>query len=410
MATGKKSSVYVYMKRRIAKSQNRAKSVGFLYLLATLVITAAACFPLLSFSSSSAKLGVMEFWKIFKGFSVAKLKTDVPSFLVAGLYGLLLFGLLINVLRAFKKLGWLCKKKASRLYGFNRNAYAMDDMGKIFSGSFSSVVCFHFVMALIAGAGNTKIEVLGFVALGVGLFFHFLCGLLGGGVSLFEVNDGIQEEGRQVGYFMPLIRNLLQLACAGGAVYFFLKCSVLGEFAGNAVWQDGMAGFKRVMDAVTQTPMDFVLLGLHALALVWILSMITYATGTTEFDMEGAETSGRLSYLFLSLLLAVTAGFIYFYFGEKGTLETLDHTNMLIVFGIALVTLVLELCLIATPKVPVENTDDVDAKKYLNANCKKSGVYPVLVKPTKTQPPVDNTKQKSMKNVGFNHYGFDFEE
>lgn len=410
MAIGKKSSAYVYMKQRIAKSQNRAKTVGFLYLLATLAITAVACLPILSFSTLSTKLGVMEFWKIFKGFSMDALKADVPSFLVAGLYGLLLLGLLINVFRVLKKLGWLCKKKASRLYGFNRNAYAMDDMGKIFSGSFSSVICFHFIMALVAGVGNTKIEALGFVALGGGLFFHFFCGLLGGGVSLFEVNDGIQEERRQVGYFMPLIRNLLQLACAGGVVYFFLKCSVLGEFAGNAVWQDGMAGFKRIMDAVKQTPMDFVLLGLHALALVWILSMITYATGTTEFDMEGAETSGRLSYLFLSLLLAVTAGFTYFYFGEKGTLETLDHTNMLIVFCIAIATFVLELCLVATPKVPVENTDDVDAKKYLNDNCKKNGVYPVLVKQTKTQPLVENTAQPPIKNIGFNHYGFDFEE
>ena len=405
MANNKKSSAYVYMKQRIAKSQSRAKTVGFLYLLATLAITALACLPLITFSSLSVELGVLDFWKTFKGFSVAAFQSNVPTFLVAGLYALLLVGLLVNVLRAFKKLGWLCKKKASRLYGFNRNAYAMDDLGKIYSGSFSSVLCFHFLMMLIVGVGNAKIGLLGYVFVGGGLFFHFFCGLLGGGVSLFEVQNGIQEEKREVGYFMPLIRNLIQVAAVGACAYFFLQCSVLGEFAGNEVWQDGMAGVKRVFNAVTETPKDFILLGLHVLALVWIFSMLTYATGTTEFDMEGAEASGRKSVLFLSLLLAVTAGFVYFYFGEKGTLESLEHKNMLILAGIALGTFLVELCLIGAPKVPEENVDDVDTRKYLNEHCDKNGVYPVIA-PPRTGQAVERPVAKN----GFNHFGFDFEE
>lgn len=405
MANNKKSSAYVYMKQRIAKSQSRAKTVGFLYLLATLAITALACLPLITFSSLSVELGVLDFWKTFKGFSVAAFQSNVPTFLVAGLYALLLVGLLANVLRAFKKLGWLCKKKASRLYGFNRNAYAMDDLGKIYSGSFSSVLCFHFLMMLIVGAGNAKIGLLGYVFVGGGLFFHFFCGLLGGGVSLFEVQNGIQEEKREVGYFMPLIRNLIQMAAVGACAYFFLQCSVLGEFAGNEVWQDGMAGVKRVFNAVTETPKDFILLGLHVLALVWIFSMLTYATGTTEFDMEGTEASGRKTVLFLSLLLAVTAGFVYFYFGEKGTLESLEHKNMLILAGIALGTFLVELCLIGAPKVPEENVDDVDTRKYLNEHCDKNGVYPVIA-PPRTGQAVERPVAKN----GFNHFGFDFEE
>ena len=364
---------YVYMKQRISKAHGQAKCIGLVYLLATVAFAVLACLPLLELPAEvGLKLSVKEFWKPFK--QIKQFKTQVPTFLVAGFYGAMLLGLVVNVFRSLSKLGWLFKRRASRVYGFNRNMYAMDDMGRIFSGSLSCFTSFSFLIFLV-GRSSVKPDMLFYVLLGAGVFVHLVFGVWSGNVSLFEMNDGIIEQKREVGNFAPILRNLLQLAAVAAAIFFFLKVSVLGAMAADPVWAKGMAGVKEAIASFKAQPKETVVMGAHLLIAVLLLCMIAYATGTKEFDPDGAEAPGRKCNLFLSFLVAGLAAFLYFYFKEMATIASLDHKYMLFLAIAAGVMFVLELCLICLPRVPWTDSDDVDEEKYLKQTYAKSGVY-----------------------------------
>lgn len=387
---------YAYVKQRIASVQGKAKGVGFLYLIAILAITALALvFSLVSVEKAglSVKLTVMKFWEIFKTAKGAY-KANALHLAVAGIYGLMAFILVINVLRAFGKLGWLFKRKASRLYGFNRNMYAMDDLGNIFSGSFASVIVCHFIIALLATSVKAvKIEMFAYVVLGVGLFFHFIGGVLAGRVSLFETENGITELRREAGMGGAILRNIIQLAVAVAVGYFLLNFSQIRQTV------------DKIIDAPKVAFKDWKALLVPAVQLVlliWTIGLVTYATGTTEYDLEGAQASGRKGFLVWSLLTLLTAGgaFAYFKFVAKTTVSN----NLLIIAIIALVAVLFELILIKLPLVKHrKESDEVDTTEYVkqtyvDVDYNKPGVYLV-------QPPMQNPVPQP---YGY-PYGYGFE-
>jgi hypothetical protein len=162
------------------------------YLLSIIALAAAvAYFPLFDLAEQElAPIGVMEFWKAFTPDGIAALNTlpGIVKFSNCVLYGLMLLGVVINVLRALGKLGWLFKKKASKSYGFNRNVYAMEDLGNIFSGSFGFIITVYFFIAILCGEVNP--EMMLYIVLGGGLFIHLFAGVIGGKVSYFDIEDG----------------------------------------------------------------------------------------------------------------------------------------------------------------------------------------------------------------------------
>ena len=373
---------YAYVKQRIASVQGKAKGVGFLYLLGILAITALSLvFALISVEKAglSVKLTVVKFWEIFKTAKGAY-KANAINLAVAGVYGLMALILVINVFRAFGKLGWLFKKKASRLYGFNRNMYAMDDLGNIFSGSFASVIVCHFIIALLATSVKAvKIETFAYIVLGAGLFFHFLCGTLAGRVSLFETENGITEIRREAGMAGAFLRNLLQLVIAVAIGYFLVNFSQIRQTVDKIIADGAKVAFKDLK--------GLLLPAVQLVLLIWTIGLVTYATGTTEYDLEGADASGRKGFLVWSLLTLLTAGGAFAYF--KFVAKTAVSNNLLIIAIIALVAVILELVLIKLPLVPKQKeTDDIDTTEYVKQtyveiNYNKPGVYLV-------QPPMQN--------------------
>ena len=140
-----------YLKTRIARNRGRAQFVGIVYLLSIIVLAAAACLPLFDLGKqTSAPVGVFAFWKEFMPANLKAIKSwsDLLPIVNAGIYALMLLIVVINVFRALGKLGWLFKKKASKTYGFNRNVYAMEDLGDIFSGSFAVILSTYFLAAV----------------------------------------------------------------------------------------------------------------------------------------------------------------------------------------------------------------------------------------------------------------------
>ncbi|MBO5239844.1 MAG: hypothetical protein J6B56_00290 [Clostridia bacterium] len=358
------SQRYAYMKQRITKMQGKAKAFGFLYLLATIALAALACMPLIIWEESiGVKLGVMEFWTVFTKLGEG-IQGKELELIVAVIYGLMLFALVVNVLRSVFKLGWLFKKKASRLYGFNRNMYAMDDMGRRFSSSFAVIVCAHFLLMLILGEGT--LQPTAFVALGVGVFFHFACGIPAGNVSLFNTENGVIEQRRELGNFSPFVRNLFQLIIVAGVAYFFLGCAQIRSTLDLLLAENGLTDLMA-------DPLALITPALHLLILVLWIGMVYYATGTIEFDPDGAEAAGRKRFLALSVLLLLCAGGAFAY--GQFVAQTAVHQNVIIITAIALVAVVLELVLIKCPKEETENLDEVDSGAYLTENYDKPGVY-----------------------------------
>ncbi len=359
------SQRYAYMKQRIAKTQGKAKAFGLLYLLATIAITALACLPLLTIEDGTVTLvlGAASFWTVFTELGEGVVGKEL-NLAVAVIYGLMLLILAINLLRSLCKLGWLFKRKASRLYGFNRNMYAMDDMGRRFSSSFAATVAAHLTIALIVETAT--VQPFAFVLLGVGVFFHFACGIPAGNVSLFDTENGVVEQRREVGNFAPFVRNALQLVIVAAVAYFFV--SVAEIRAG--------IDFFLAEGAMETLAGDFTVIlnpALHLLVWLVLVGMIYYATGTIEFDMEGAEAAGRKRFLLLAILLLLVSGGAFVYGQFFAGTEVAQ--NIVFIAAVAFVAVLVELISINRPRVEVEDTDEVDASTYLTETYDKPGVY-----------------------------------
>lgn len=359
------SQRYAYMKQRIAKMQGKAKALGLLYLLATIALTALACLPLLVLNDETigVNLGVMEFWTVFTSLGEG-IQGKELTLAVAVIYGLLLLTLAINLLRSVCKLGWLFKKRASRLYGFNRNMYAMDDMGRRFSSSFAAILASHVVIALLVA--SVTLQPMAYAVLGVGAFFHFACGIPAGNVSLFNTDNGVVEERRELGSFSPFVRNVFQILIVAAATYLFLGVSQIRATVELLLAENGFA-------ELTGDFTSLIIPVLHVVMLLILVGMIYYATGTIEFDSEGAEASGRKRFLALSVLLLLCAGGAFAY--EQFVAQTTVHQNAILLAVVALIAVIIELVLIGCPKVKTENPDEVEVGAYLSESYDKPGVY-----------------------------------
>lgn len=359
MANETGTQKYMQIKKRIRKVQGNSKAIGVLYLLATLAVTALACFQLLTLDG--AAIGVLEFWKPFTKFQggdiLGVLKANIFEMAITLLYCILLLILLINAIRSFCKLGWLLKTKASKLYGFNRNMYAMDDMGKIFACSFTSTVSVHFLITVLGENVQFNLLYIG-ILLGVGVFFHFLCGMLAGNISLFTTDEDITEEKRIVGKFSPFVRNLLQIAAVAGIVWFFLDCCA----PVRALVQDLIANG---IENIKADPLSIIIPAAYVVLTVLIVCMFGYALSNKEFSAEGPKESGRKGFLWLSLLTFIVSAGITVY--DVWFLGNAFTNSLLIIVAISFVMFILEICLRKFPKAPYNNPDEVDVETYIQS-------------------------------------------
>ncbi|MBR2023941.1 MAG: hypothetical protein IJ996_05470 [Clostridia bacterium] len=302
------------LKKRVRTVQGRAKTAGMLYLLGiVLMAVAGAILTLVTNTVVSgtkfAEMPVINAYKaivdIFKG-GVANVIKDavlLSATVSLLLYVIMLLALVINIFRALAKLGWLFKTKASYTYGFNRNMYAMDDLGKIFSGSFAALILTNLWMVLFFTADN-KITLFGYIVLGVGLFFHILCGLIEGKVTLFTTGEKIDEVDREQGLFVYFFRNLIQVAVVGAIVIFFMKVSIFCEV------------FVTMMDALLVSKnmgwfgshLWYVIrFAVELFAWIWIMIMIKHATASTEYNREGKYGKGMKNFTVFSMFTFVFA-------------------------------------------------------------------------------------------------------
>ena len=357
----------VSLKKRIARTHSKAEFVGMLYLIATIFLAAVAFFPML-YGTSVGDMWVKTFWKPFlelKNIKASPIAVSVNVF-VALIYAVMLLTLVINVIKSLSRLSRLFKKKASRVNGYNRNLLAMERMGKIFSGTYCVFIAFPFMIHLISGAGFSNLF---YIAVAIGLIFHFWCGLVGGNVSWFTTGDTLEEEKRLVGRWAPFFRNLAQLVFVGLIMYFISRTNLML----NALkWMEKGAFtelFKAKMDVFVYGVIPFVQL----LACVWTLVLLKHATADTEFNRYGKEGDGMKNFRIFSIFLLVTSAalFILLIVASKKRDGIVPSMGTLYIAVIALAAMIEEFCMCRLPNVkgkveePVgetlsENEDELD--------------------------------------------------
>lgn len=363
------------LRKRVKAVQGKAKFAGVLYLLGTIALAAlVALFPVLEGGQTEITLSAIKFYKPLQelfsgGFAGLKSLTvdQMVSAAIALLYALMLLGMAINVLRSIAKLGWLFKRRASYTNGFNRNMYAMDDMGKRFSGTLGAMVIFNVFIYLLLGEG-VKITTFGYIMLGGGLAWHLLVGALGGTVTVFTMGDHIEEEEREHGIFVYVIRNVLQLVATAAILFFLVPQSVLMtkiEETLQLLVVD-KAGFSALKLK------DLVPAGVELVAWICLCVMIKHATASTEFNRDCMDGAGMRNFTVFSFFtfLAIGALVLLPYLGI-GVVEGASKLNskLAIATGIAFVAFLLD-CIVKSGGRG--SYDDLDMESYFKGD---SGRY-----------------------------------
>lgn len=324
------------LRKRVKKVHAKAGFVGVIYLLGALALLAIACMPMLKIGGE--KFWVVNFWKPLK--YIFKPERDWHAIIVAALYGLALLTALINLFRCLGKLGWLTKRSSRYVNGFNRNMRAMEKMGQVFSGTFAMIVNVFMIVYMLCWFSGAELTLWAYVFLGAGVFVHFLCGLIGGTVSYFNVGGGtgeVSEEKRNCGLFVYFFRNLVQIAATAAIVWLFMQTCVLGVFVDIALLPTNpFAGMDLVKEILP--------VALQGAILVCLFVLVSHATAPTEFNRHGIEGAGMKNYRIFSFILFLAAAGIFAieYFVSKIRPTEWLGWSYAIIAGIALVAFLVD--------------------------------------------------------------------
>ena len=292
------------LKTRIAHTRSRAQFAGFLYFVSIILLATAACLPLFDLSKQqNAPVGVFKALDVFKPASLQTLNTwtGMLSFVNALLYLVMLLVVLINVIRASTKLCWLYKRKASKTYGFNRNVYAMNDLGKLFSSSYSAIRITYFLIAMLCGFAYPNF--LMYIVVIGGTVVHVLAGFVGAKASYFNIEEGqIKEEARIVSRFPALVRNVLQLILVSLLMDYFQKNNVLYTVIGP------MLEVNAVNNYVLGQPLAYLPVVMQILGIICMIPLAKHAMGTKEFNIDGAYGAGMKTFRIFCFLLCGIIG------------------------------------------------------------------------------------------------------
>ncbi len=328
------------LKKAVTGNRARAKFVGFILLLAVVgFAVATALLPMLK--GTAVTLTVTKFWE---GFQKMSLKTSegLTKLVVTGLYGLMLLGLIVNVFRALGKLKMLNKKKGTKEDGFNHSAYAMNDMGKIFSGSFLVTITAYFLIYL----ASEGVSVNGFwlpIVLGAGVIIRLFTGVIGGKIKYFDFEgEELVEQKREVGRVAPFFRNLLQLAGVFSMMYFLLCANEQAPILSQLITTE-------FVSVLTDSVGTAIVTIAQVVAVLCVFALAKHATGIAEYGIDGARGSGMKTYRVFALftfLATATAIVCKFVLLEQTRLDV----NLTVVAAIALFGFVVEIVMRKLPR------------------------------------------------------------
>lgn len=291
------------LKTRVARNRCRAQFVGIIYFIAIVLLAAIACLPLFDLGKQEyAPVGLSAVASALTPEALKAVNTwaGLVPVVNAALYIAMFAGVLLNVVRAAFKLKWLCKKKVSKTYGFNRNVYAMEDLGKIFSGSYAVMLIAYFLMAMLSGKAYPNLLMyLTFIGCA---FIHLFAGFIGGKASYFNIEEGqITEDARVVGRFSALFRNVLQLVVVFSLMDYFQRTNLV-HVAARLLEVDGINKY------FASQPLGCVPAVMQYVGILCLIPLIKHATATTEFNIDGAYGAGMKTFRVFCFFLCGAIG------------------------------------------------------------------------------------------------------
>ncbi len=372
----KMTSEGLQLKKAVMGNRARAKFVGFILLLAVVgFAVAAAILPMLK--GTAVTLTVMKLWK---GFQKVSLKTSagLTKLIVTSLYALMLLGLIVNVFRALGKLKMLNKKKGTKEDGFNHSAYAMHDLGKIFSGSFLIIIMTYFLIYLASQTASVNGLWLPIV-LGAGVIIRLFTGVIGGKIKYFDFEgEELVEQKREVGRFAPFFRNLLQLAGVFTMMYFLLCANAQTPILSQLIT-------TKFVSVLTKNLGTLIVTVAQVVAVLCVFVLAKHATGIAEYSIDGARGSGMKTYRVFALFtfLATATAIVSKLVILK---QTRLDVNLTIVAAIALFGFIVEIIMRKLPRNFAEKQvgedgiaiDDTKMKgEEENVNGEETVLYPL---------------------------------
>ena len=284
--------------KRVKKAQSKAKSAGFFYLVGTIaLLITVVLFPI--YSINGVPFTITNFYQplttIIGGkFNYAELVASIS-------YVIMLLVLLANALKSLAKFGEAAKRNDRNPKRYNKNARAMDKMGKAFSSSFAAVIILNLQTYLLQPLNTITFTMMNvYIILAIGLFVHFIAGLIGSKVSRFYVQESgaVEEEKRSCGLFVYFFRNLVQIIVVGVIAYFAVRSNLLYN-----VYDLVRAVLRREINIDA-----LLIVGLQGLQLLWLMILIKHATSETEFNLLGIDGKGMRNFRVFSIISALTSG------------------------------------------------------------------------------------------------------
>ncbi len=354
----------LYLRKKIAGTRRRAKLVGLLYLIGALALAGIVCLPLMVHDYAMTGIGqALEVMYCVIAGILNKADTiytdkvgiyDLTEFagratlINATLFIVMVLVVFINAIVVLYKLGWLLKNKGTKEHGFNRNVYAMEDMGKAFSTSFAWIIVTYFVVAILCGDFLGTINTLMLIVLGAGLAIHFVGGFFGAKARYYDLENGqVVEQKRPFGRLASVLRNVFQVAAVAGIIVLFDYATV------SATLADVLVGNEVENKVLLVTALQLV----AALAL---FVLIKHATATTEYAVEGIYARGMRNFRLFSLIAFVgAAGAVALVAFSGGGLLL----EVLFVALVALAAFVVEILMRKHPRLPEKKAE----KKLIQA-------------------------------------------
>lgn len=358
------------LKKSMTKTRRRACWSGLLYLLGTIGFAAFAIFPLVGMPLINSPL--LDF--SFSGLKSAIAGFDFKSvaFWNAVLYCILVLATVINVFRALRRLGWLFKKKGSRVYGFNRPAYAMEIMGERCTGSFAAIVLTYLFMSVLAGLDVSLLTMNDvfylLLAIVVGTLIQILSGIYGCKTSFFvpRAEAEIVEQKSEARPFIALLCNLVQVAGSFAVMYFFLKESTIHVTVDKVITE----GFS----ALTADIMTLVSFILQMLTMFFVMGLVKHATGITEYNAVGLHAPNmKRARVLAAFTLILSAGTWAVYYVGKPAEEELVY-GFLIIAAISLVIFIVDALLKHIWKRKIEK-EETKAEEQLQQQNPYGNIY-----------------------------------
>ncbi len=326
-------------KKRIKSVHSNAKWAGFFYLLGTIALAALALvFPLIDNTLLANGMPIMAAIDAVSALDFTALNDPqtIIGLIVLAVYLVTALILVINVLLSISKLGWLYKKKASYMNGFNRNMYAMDDMSKFFSCSFAALINSHIIIFIGASHMTTDaavaVNMMGIIAVALGVVIRLMVGLIEGKVTLFTTGDRVVEEKREYGLGVFFLRSLLQIVVTAGIVYLFVTNSGFGENCILYLFTQEPIDFNAILAAEGLIPF-----AVELIAWLFVFGLVGRAVSAKEFNRLGMENPGVKAYRVWTLFVFVIVAALAVLCGM--------NTNLFIVAGVALLGFILDCCI-----------------------------------------------------------------